>query len=145
MKNSIKYTILTCALGYFLIVASVVAVSIIVRMITGYYPSFAFFTLALITFRLVEIHQGFLVAPLLVATFTMMLLSKTSIDRRIVAGLSMASYYFLVALIYVIMGAGEFPIEILIPWLPWVFVLGFASSIIVDRLSFHARAKASSH
>ena len=104
---------------------------------------FHLFTLALITFRLVEVHQGFLMAPLLVATFTMMLLSKTSINRRIVAGLSMTSYYFLLALIYVIMGAGEFPIEILIPWLPWVFVLGFASSIIVDRLSFHACVKSS--
>jgi len=82
-------------------------------------------------------------APLLAATFMMMLLSKTSINRRIVAGLSMTSYYFLLALIYVIMGAGEFPIEILIPWLPWVFVLGFASSIIVDRLSFHACVKSS--
>lgn len=139
MKNSIKYTILTCSLGYFLIVASVFVASIVVRINTGYYPSFTFFTLALITFRLVEIHQGFLAAPLLVATFTMMLLSKTSINRRIIAGLSMTSYYFLVALIYVIMGAGEFPIEILIPWLPWVFILGFASSIIVDKLSFHAR------
>jgi len=143
MENSVRYTILTCALGYFLIVASVVVVSIIIWMITGYYPSFTFFTLALITFRLVEVHQGFLMAPLLVATFTMMLLSKTSINRRIVAGLSMTSYYFLLALIYVIMGAGEFPIEILIPWLPWVFVLGFASSIIVDRLSFHACVKSS--
>lgn len=145
MKNSIKYMILTCALGYLFIVASVVILSIIIRMITGYYPSFTFFTLALIAFRLVEIHQGFLIAPLLVAIFMMMLLSKTSINGRIVAGLSLTSYYFLVALIYLIMGAREFPIEILIPWLPWVFILGSASSIIVDKLSFNASGKASSH
>ena len=145
MKNSIKYTIFTCALGYFFIVASVVVLSIIIRIITGYYPSFTFFTLALITFRLVEIHQGFLIAPLLIAIFTMMLLSKTSINIRIVAGVSLTSYYFLLALIYLIIGAGEFPFEVLIPWLPWVFILGFTSSIIVDKLSFHARGKASSH
>ena len=142
MKMKRKTTILTCALGYFLIVASVVVVSIIVRMITGYYPSFRFFTLSLITFRLVEIHQGFIVAPLLVATFTMMLLSKTSINRRIVAGLSITSYYFLVGLIYVMIGAGDFPLDIFILWLSWVFILGFASSIIVDEL--HTRRCASS-
>jgi len=134
MKNSIKYTILTCTLGYILIVASAVVHSIIVRMVTGYYPSFTGFTLALITLKLVEIHQGFLTAPLFVATFVMILLSKTSINRRIVAGLSVTSYYFLVTLIFVIMGVGDFPIKILTPWLLWIFILGFASSIIVDKL-----------
>jgi len=134
MKSSIKYIILTCALSYFLIVSSVVFVSIIVWMITGYYPSFTFFTLALVTFRLAEIHIGFIIAPLSVAIFAMILLSKTSINRRMIAGLSMTFYYFFVALIYVTLSAGEFPIEILVPWLPWVFILGFSSSIIVDRL-----------
>lgn len=137
MKNSTKYAILTCALGYFLIITSAAVISIIIRIITGYYPSFTFFTLALITFRFVEIHKGFLIVPLLVAIFMMILLSKTAINIRIVAGLSMDSYYFFLALIYVILGAGEFPFEILILWLPWVFILGFASSIIVDKLSFN--------
>ncbi len=132
-KNSIKYIILTCVLGYFFIITSVFIVSIFIRMITGYYPSFTFFTLALITFRFVEIHQGFLIAPPLVAIFTMIPLLKTSINKRIGAGLSMTSYYLLVTLIYVIKGAGEFSLVILIPWIPWVFILGFASSIIVDK------------
>ena len=136
MKNSTKYTILTCALGYFLIITSAAVISIIIKIITGYYPSFTFFTLALITFRLVEIHKGFLIVPLLVAIFTMLLLSKTTMNIKIVAGLSMNSYYFFLALIYVMLGAGEFPFEILILWLPWVFILVFASSIIVDKLFF---------
>ena len=136
MKNSTKHAILTCALGYFLIITSAAVISIIVKIITGYYPSFIFFTLALITFRLVEIHKGFLIIPLLVAIFTMILLSKMEINIKIVAGLSMNSYYLFLALIYVILGAGEFPFEILIPWFLWVFILGFASSIIVDKLFF---------
>jgi len=106
-------------------------------MITGYYPSFTFFTLALVTFRLAEIHIGFVLAPLSVATFAMILLSKTSINRRMIAGLSMTFYYFFVALIYLTLSAGEFHIEILAPWLPWVFILGFSASIIVDRLSLN--------
>lgn len=133
MKKSIKYSFLTCTLGYILIIASAVVLSVVVRMITGYYPSITFFMLALITFRLVEVHQAFFIAPPLVATFTMILLSGTSINRNMVAGISMASYYFLVGLVYVIMGAGEFPIEISILWLLWVFVLGFASSIIMNN------------
>lgn len=117
-----------------MIVASAVAVSIIVRIVTGYYPSFTFFTLALITLRLVEIHQGFLIAPLLVAIFAMKLLSKTSINRRLVAGLSVTSYYFLVAVIFVILGASDFPLYILTLWLIWIFILGVVSSIIMDKL-----------
>ena len=134
MINPARYTILTCTSGYILTVASAIAGSIIVGMVTGYYPSFAAFTGALVTLRLVEIHPGFLIAPLLVAILTMLMLSRTSVNRRLVAGLSVASYYLLVALIFVILGAGDFPIGILTLWLIWIFALGVAASIIADKL-----------
>jgi len=105
-------------------------------LITGYYPSFTFFTLALITFRLVEVHQAFFVAPLIVGITAMMLLNKTAIDAKIAARLSTASYYLSIALIYMATGVSELPIEILLPWILWAFILGFASSIIIDR--FHS-------
>ncbi len=134
IKSSLKYAVAISALGYALIVGSAVVVSIIVRLITGYYPSFIHFTLALITFRLVEIHYGFLVLPPLVAIFMMMILSRTPINRRIAAGLSLNSYYLLVAFIYLIVGAGDFPMESSIPWLLLVFVVGFGASVIVDKV-----------
>lgn len=133
VKNSIRYTIITCVLGYLIIVASAITASIIVGLVTGYFPSLTFFTLGLITFRLVEIHPVFLIAPPLVAILVMTILSKTPINKRIVAGLSMCSYYLIVTLVFVIMGAGEFPFELLLPWLLWVFTIGFVSSLIVDK------------
>jgi hypothetical protein len=33
--------------------------------------------------------------------------------------------------VYVLMGAGEFPLEIAIPWMLWVFAVGVASSIVL--------------
>jgi hypothetical protein len=136
MKSSIKYAFLTCTLGYVLIVAiSTVTILIISKMITGYYLHLTTI-LELITFNLIYIHQGFFIVPLAVAICTMALLLKFSQNKKLIAGLSMTSYYLIVALIYAIMGAREFPLEILILWLPWVFMLGFASSIIVDK--FHA-------
>ena len=138
-KNSIRGIILTCALGYSLVALSVLVVFAVVKVITGYYPSFTFFPLALITFRLSEISEAFLIAPLVVAILMMMLLSKTPINTRIVGGVSLTAYYVLVALILLV-GGGEFPCEILILWLPWTFLLGFTSTLIVDRLQRMQRA-----
>lgn len=134
MEKSIGCVILTVALGYLLIIVSTIVLATLIWLITGYYPSFTFFTLALMTFRLVEVHQAFLVAPLIVGIAIMMLLNKTAIDSKIAAGLSTASYYLSIALIYMATGASELPIEILLPWILWAFILGFASSIILDRL-----------
>ena len=81
-----------------------------------------------------QVHQAFLVAPLIVGIAIMMLLNKTAIDAKIATGLSTASYYLSITLIYMATGASELPIEILLPWILWAFILGFASSIIIDRL-----------
>ncbi len=120
-------------------IASVISFSIIVKLITGYYPSFTFFILTIITFRLIEIHQVFLIAPLLIAILVMMALSKIFKQTKIVAGLSMTSYYFLVTLIFLIIG-GDFPFELLLLWFPWIFFLGFVSPIIVEKLYASVRA-----
>jgi hypothetical protein len=133
VKHTIKYAVAVAILGYALLALSAVAVTLLVGLTTGYYPSVTFFTVALLTFRLTEIHWGFVLFPPLAAACAMILLSKTAVNRRIAAGLGLSSPYLLVALVYVLMGAGEFPLEIAIPWMVWVFAVGVASSIVVTR------------
>lgn len=135
IRNSIKYAVLVSVLGYVFVVASAVAIWIIFGLTTGWYPSFTFFALALITFRLTEINYGFFVVPPLLATVAMMLLSKTPINTRMVAGVSLSLFYVLVAVMYVMVGAGEFALEIALPWIVWAFVLGLGASVIVDKVS----------
>lgn len=134
IRHSIKYAALVSVLGYAFLVASALVVSSAIRVITGYYPSFTFFTLALITFRLTEIHYGFLLAPPLISIVVMTILSQTAINRAIRAGIGLSSYYIVVALMFVIVGAGDFPVGTSIPWIVWAFVVGVSSSIAVDRL-----------
>ena len=131
MKHTIKYAVAVAILGYALLALSAVAVTLLVGLTTGYYPSVTFFTVALLTFRLTEIRWGFVLFPPLAAACAMILLSKTAVNRRIAAGLGLSSPYLLVALLYVLMGAGEFPLEIAIPWMVWVFAVGVASSIVL--------------
>jgi hypothetical protein len=134
MKHAIKYAVTVAVLGYALLALSAVAVPLLIGLTTGYYPCVTCFTLALLAFRLTEIHWTFVLFPPLAAACAMVLLSKTPVNRRIVAGLGLSSPYLLVALVYELMGAGEFPLEIAIPWIVWAFVVGAASSLAVDRI-----------
>jgi hypothetical protein len=136
VKHTIRYAVTVAFVGYALLALSAVAVTLLVGLATGHYPSFTFFTLALLAFRLTEIHWTLLLFPLLAAACAMILLSKTGVNRRIGAGLGLSSPYLLVALVYALMGAGEFPPEIAIPWIVWAFLVGAASSIAVDRFRF---------
>jgi hypothetical protein len=135
IRSSIKYAVLVSVLGYAFVVASGLAIWAIFGLTTGWFPSFTFFALALITFRLTEINGAFFVVPPLLAIVAMMLLSSTPINRRMAAGVSLSSYYVLVALMYVIVGAGEFALEAALPWIVWAFVLGLGASVIVDKVS----------
>jgi len=81
MKRNLVRAILTSAFGHALIVALVFAISMAIRLTTGYYPSLTF-TLSLLTFRLIELNQVFLIGPLLSTAFTVILLSRTSINTR---------------------------------------------------------------
>jgi hypothetical protein len=56
VKHTIKYAVTVAILGYAVLALSAVAVTLLVGLTTGYYPSLTFFTLALLTFRLTEIH-----------------------------------------------------------------------------------------
>ena len=134
MKHTIKYAVTVAILGYALLALSAVAVTLLVGLGPGYYPSVTFFTVALLTFRLTEIHWTLVLFPPLAAACGMIVLSTTGLNRRIAAGLGLSSPYLLVALVYVLMGAGESPLEIAILWVAWAFVVGVASSIVVDRL-----------
>jgi hypothetical protein len=136
VKHTIKYAVTVAVLGYALLALSAVAVTLLVGLTTGYYPSLTFFTLALLAFRLTEIHWTFVLFPPLAAACALVLLSKAPVNRRIASGLGLSSPYLLVALVYALMGAGEFPLEIAILWVAWAFVVGVASSIVVDRLRF---------
>ena len=134
MKHAIKYAVTVAILGYAVLALSAVAVTLLIGLATGYYPSVICFTLTLLAFRLTEIHWTLVLFPPLAAACAMVLLSKTPVNRRIAAGLGLSSPYLLVALVYVLMGAGEFPLEIAIPWIVWAFLVGAASSIAVDKL-----------
>jgi hypothetical protein len=124
--------VLASALGYALVVVSAFVISATIRAMTGYYPSLHFFTLTLITFRLSEINQAFLIVPPLIAMFAAILLSRILMDTRIAGGLSLASYYILVALILAAIGGGDFPYEITIIWVALVFLFGFLSATAID-------------
>ena len=136
VKQSIVYALSVSLLGYALLALTALALTLLAGLATGYYPSLTFFTLALLTFRLSEIHWVFLLFPPLAAALTTTLLSKTPLHRRLAAGLGLSSPYVLIALVYVLMGAGEFPLEIATPWVAWAFVLGVVSSLAVDRFRF---------
>jgi hypothetical protein len=74
MKNKIINGVFTYVLGYLMFMASAFILSTVIKLITGYFPSFIHFTVALITLRLFEISQILLMAPLLSAIITFLLL-----------------------------------------------------------------------
>jgi len=132
MAGRIMKAVLASALGYVLVVVSAFAISATIGVVTGYYPSLQFFTLALITFRMIEINQVFLIVPPLVAMFVTALLYRMPMDRRIAGGLGLASYYILVGVIFATIGGGDLPYEILIIWVALVFLFGFLSTAAID-------------
>ena len=134
MKGSIQYAVTVSLMGYAILAVSAVAITLLTGLATGYRPSLTFFTMGLLTFRIYEIHRAFALFPPLVAAGAMMLISKTPMNTRIAAGLALSSPYLLFALGYVLMGAGEFPPEIAVAWVAWAFVVGLASSAVVERL-----------
>jgi len=136
VKQSIVYALSVSLLGYVLLALTALALTLLAGLATGYYPSLTFFTLALLTFRLSEIHWSLFLFPPLAAGCATILLSKTPLHRRLAAGLGLSSPYVLIAMIYVFMRAGEFALEIATPWVAWAFVLGVVSSVAVDRSRF---------
>ena len=71
--------------------------------------------------------------PPLAAACLVMLLPRTTVNARIVAGIGLSFPYLLVALMYVLMSAKELPLEVAFPWLVWAFVAGVGSSVVADR------------
>jgi hypothetical protein len=136
VKQTTKYALVVAFVGYALLALSTVAVALAAGLATGYFPCLTCFSLALLTFRLTQIHWTLLLFPPLAAACAMLVLSTTVLSRRIVAGLGQSSAYLLVVLVYVLLGAREFPLEVAIPWIVWAFPVGAASSIALDRLSF---------
>jgi hypothetical protein len=134
MARRIVKAVLASALGYVFVIVSAFVITATIRVVTGYYPSLRFFTLALITFRLNELNQAFLIVPLLIAMFATILLSRTPMDTRVAGGFGLASYYVLVGIIFAAIGGGDFPYEILIFWVALVFLLGCLSATAMDTL-----------
>jgi hypothetical protein len=128
---SLKHAFKTTFLGYAMIVGSALILTATWRLATGYLPSFTLFTMGLLTLRLVEIHTAFILAPLIVSTFTLTLLSKTNLNERFASGLSLSAYYILTTLAFLFRGAGEFFYGITSIWILMVFILGYVSSAIV--------------
>jgi len=136
VKHWILYALSVSLVGYALLALSAVAVTLLVGLTTGYYPCLTCFTLALLAFRLTEIHWTLVLFPPLAAVCAMILLSKTPVNRKLVAGLGLSSPYLLVAVMHMLLGAREFPLEVAIPWMAWAFLVGAASSIAGDRFRF---------
>jgi hypothetical protein len=134
MDDSIKNVIKTSAIGYFLIILSILLILIFGGFGAEYPLSFGIFTMELVSFRLIEIHKVLVIAPFLVASLSLALLSKTSMNRGIAAGISLNAYYLLSAFLFYIKGAGEVPYEILLIWVPSVFVIGYVSSVLSDKI-----------
>ncbi len=134
MNDPVKYAIKTSAVGYFLIITSILLILIIGGFAADYPLSHTSFTMELVSFRLVEIHQAMVIAPFLVAAVSMIFLSKLGINKRIAAGISLNSFYLLTALLFFLKGAREFPYEILLIWIPSVFVIGYLSSVLSDKI-----------
>ena len=136
VHQSIIYAFSVSLLGYALLALTALAISVLTGLATGYHPSLTFLTLALLTLRVSEIHWALLLIPPLAAALATILLSKTPLHRRLAAGLGLSSPYVLITLVYLLMRAGEFPLEIVLPWVLWVFVVGVVSSVAVDRFRF---------
>jgi hypothetical protein len=134
MDESVKNAIKTSAIGYFFLIASILLLLIIGGFAADYPLSRTNFTIELVTFRLVEVHQAMVIAPLLVATMSMIFLSKLRINKRIAAGISFNSFYLLTVVLFFLKGAGEFPYEILLIWIPSVFMIGYISSFLSDKI-----------
>ena len=81
-KDSILYAVTFSLLGYAILALSAVAITILTGLATGYHPSPTFFTIALLTFRIYEIHWAFVLFPPLAAASATMLLSKTPLNIR---------------------------------------------------------------
>jgi hypothetical protein len=132
MTRRLVKAVLTSSLGYALVVVSAFAISATIKVVTGYSPSLQFFTLTLMTFRLIEVAEAFLIVPLFIAIFATILLSRIPIDTRIAGGIGLASYYILVGIIFAAIGGRDLPYEIVIIWVALVFLLGFLSATAID-------------
>ena len=133
-KQRVALALTVSIVGYALLALSAVAVTLAVGLATGYLPCITCFTLTLLTFRLTEIHWILLLLPPLVAACVLLLLSKARLNSWIATGLALSLPYLLLSLMFVLAGAGEFPLEVAIPWTVWAFVVGAALSIAVDKL-----------
>lgn len=129
-----KHAILASFAGYVMLVLSALAISLTIGSLTGYYTSPVYFTLVLVTFRLVELHRIFIMGPLVVSIITMNTLLKKGVGTMTASGIGLVSYYLLTAVVFLAMDAGEFPYGILIPWIIWVYVLGVVSSKIIRNM-----------
>lgn len=133
--SNIKFAIFTNGVGYFLILASVAVLSILIKIFTGYYPSIPFFILSLISMRLSEVHFLFNFVPFFISVTISSLLLRNSERELLPAGISLCSYYVLTALIITLSG-GEMP-PFIILWIIWIFVIGILSARITRFLTLY--------
>jgi hypothetical protein len=87
--------------GYVVLALSAEAIALAVGLDTGYLPCVTCFMLTLLTFRLTEMHSTLVLFPPLAAACVIVLLSRTQVSRKVVAGSGQGSPYLLVALVYV--------------------------------------------
>jgi hypothetical protein len=132
VKHCILYALSISLLGYALLALSALAVALVVWLAAGYFPCLTCFTLALLTFRLTELHWTPVFFPPLAAACAIVSLSRARLNRRLVAGLGQSAPYLLVALVYATLGARESQLEVAAASTVWAFVVGTASCETVE-------------
>jgi len=73
-REQVRTAIITSVLGYTIVIIVIFAISISIKLITGYYLSLTYFALSLLTLKLIEFNSVFLIAPLLTAISVMIIL-----------------------------------------------------------------------
>ncbi|WP_455278761.1 hypothetical protein [[Eubacterium] cellulosolvens] len=132
-REQVRKAIITSVLGYAIIIIVIFAISNSIKFITGYYPSLTYFTLSLLTLRLIEFNSVFLIAPILTAISVMIILLRISIDMRIASALGLSSYYIIVTLFFATIDAGDISYEAVSLWIFLTFSIGLLSAIVTGR------------
>lgn len=121
-----KKIILNSLVGYFLIWLSAFIVWLVVSLSTGYWQSLELL-ISLICFRLNELSILFIFVPLVFSFIIGFIFSKFKFKGKIVSGLNLSLYYIIAFIVFLVVGAGEFPYWLSLIWMIWVFVLGVLS------------------
>jgi hypothetical protein len=130
-QDFIKNNFIISLIGYILVILSSLIAYFLARIFTGFFPSFNFFLLALIDCGLHDINTLFILAPL-ISSFIFSFIFQFK-NRELSFALLLSAYYIIINLIFIIIDSANFSASIFIPWIMWVFLLGYLSKCIFNK------------